>query len=383
MHSPVHAHFESWSPPVGVIFALVLAALVYWRGWVRLRKAFPNAISVWQLGAFMSGLFSLWIALGSPLAVLDHYLLSIHMVEHVLLMTVAPPLILLGAPVLSLLHALPHRFVPLALRACLRRPLAWPGERRGLGDARGEWSRVHLITGGHQEAVQEGVGALRGDQTGAGPPCPSAAAGPGREQPLRYSAFTPDSRLPTPVSPRREGGGLGRVLSHPVLCWLAAMLALVGWHVPAVFALAVRSQSWHEVEYAGFFVTGVLFWWPVVQPWPSVARWPRWSIPLYLFLATLPCDALSAFLAFCDRVVYPSYLTAPRLFNISPLQDQQCAGALMWFCATFIYLIPAVVVTVQILSPARTHLAEQPEPRRRERPGGRLIPTWRSSEDVN
>jgi putative membrane protein len=89
---------------------------------------------------------------------------------------------------------------------------------------------------------------------------------------------------------------------------------------------------------------------------------------LYLFLATLPCDALSAFLAFCDRVVYSSYLTAPRLFNISPLQDQQCAGALMWTCATFIYLIPAVVVTIQILSPASAHPAKQPEPPYTESP---------------
>jgi len=79
---------------------------------------------------------------------------------------------------------------------------------------------------------------------------------------------------------------------------------------------------------------------------------------LYLFLATLPCDALSAFLAFCDRVVYSSYLTGPRPFNISPLQDQECAGALVWACATFAYLIPAVVVTIQILSPPRM----EPEP---------------------
>jgi cytochrome c oxidase assembly factor CtaG len=80
---------------------------------------------------------------------------------------------------------------------------------------------------------------------------------------------------------------------------------------------------------------------------------------LYLFFATLPCDALSAFLAFCDRVVYSSYLTAPRLFNISPLQDQECAGALMWVWATFVYLIPAVVITIQLLSPATTCSAEQ------------------------
>src|SRR6266704_2305378 len=83
MHSPVQAHFESWSLPVPVTLALLLAAFVYAQGWFRLRKAFPHATSVWQFGAFMSGLFSLWIALGSPLAAFDHYLLSIHMVEHV------------------------------------------------------------------------------------------------------------------------------------------------------------------------------------------------------------------------------------------------------------------------------------------------------------
>ena len=79
---------------------------------------------------------------------------------------------------------------------------------------------------------------------------------------------------------------------------------------------------------------------------------PRWSVPLYLFLATLPCDTLSAFLAFCDRVVYPSYLATPRRFGISPLGDQELAGALMWVCVTFIYLLPAVIVTVELLSPS-------------------------------
>jgi putative membrane protein len=278
MSPPVQAALESWSLPVPVTFSLVLMAFIYSRGWFRLRKAFPNVISVWRLGVFMSGLFSLWIAVGSPLTAFDDDLLSIHMVQHVLLMAVAPPLILLSAPALPLLHGFPHRFVRGALGSVLR------------------WS------------------------------------------PLEW---------------------LGRVLTHPAFCWLAAMLALIGWHVPAVFELGLRSDSWHEVEHACFFATGLLFWWPVVQPWPSVARWPRWRIPLYLFLATLPCDALSAFLAFCGRVVYSPYLTAPRLFNISPLQDQECAGALMWVCATFVYLIPAVIVTIQILSPPRMDPAEQ------------------------
>ena len=289
----VHTNFEPLSSPLGVNLALCLAALIYARGWRRLHLAFPNLISVWQLGAFMSGLLALWIALGSPLGAFDHYLLSVHMAEHILMMAVAPPMILLGAPVLSLLHGFPQPFVRWARGLLLR----WP-------------------------SVQV----------------------------------------------------LGRILTHPALCWLVAMFVLVGWHVPAVFALALRSHWWHEVEYASFIATGLLFWWPVIQPWPSVARWPRWSIPLYLFLATLPCDALSAFLAFCDRVVYSSYLTAPRRFNISPLQDQQCAGALMWVCATFIYLIPAVIVIMQVLSPPRVQPAEQPKPSCTESPGGPLAP---------
>ena len=269
MSALVQSAFESWSLPVPITVALSLTAFIYSRGWIRLRSASPGVIAVWQLVAFISGIAAVWIAACSPLTALDDDLLSIHMVQHILLMAIAPPLILLGAPAMPLLHGFPHSFVRGVLGPVLRR-----------------------------QCLQ----------------------------------------------------GLGRAVTHPAFAWLAATLALLVWHFPAAFELGLRSAWWHEVEHASFFVTGLLFWWPVVQPWPSVARWPRWSIPLYLFFATLPCDTLSAFLAFCDRVVYPSYLSAPRLLSISPLQDQECAGALMWACATFSYPIPAVVVTIQILS---------------------------------
>ncbi len=118
-----------------------------------------------------------------------------------------------------------------------------------------------------------------------------------------------------------------------------------------MYEAALRNDWLHNLEHASFLAAGLLFWWPVVQPWPSTARWPRWSVPLYLFAATLPCDALSGFLAFCDRVVYVSYNSAPRLLNIPPLEDQQLAASLMWICVTIILLVPAVIVTMQILSP--------------------------------
>jgi putative membrane protein len=273
MTPAIHSEFAPWSISYPVTFALFLAACGYFRGWLRLRSTGPNLVSPWQVAAFMSGMFALWIALGSPLRALHHELLSIHMVEHVLLMAVAPPLILLGAPLRSFVQGLPQQFVRDALAAFL----CWFSAQR-----------------------------------------------------------------------------LGRVLGHPIFCWLAAVIALIGWHVPAAFELAIRSNLWHEFEYACFFGTGLLFWWPVIQPWPSVARSPQWSTVLYLFFATFPCDMLSAFLTFCDRVVYPCYLFENRHSVISPLQDQEYAGALMWISVTFVYLVPAVVTTTQLLSSPRS-----------------------------
>jgi len=260
-----------------VTLTLVALILLYSRGWYRLSKAVPKLIPIWRLAAFAGGVVSLWVAVGSPLATLDEQLLTAHMVQHLLLMILAAPLILLGAPTITLLQGLPRRFV---------RDTLGPGIR---------WRPLHR---------------------------------------------------------------LGGICTHPAFCWLAASVAVIGWHVPAAFDLALQSHCWHEIEHACFFGAGLLFWWPVIRPWPSVAGSPRWSVPLYLFFATLPCDALSAFLAFCDHVVYRPYLSARGVFNLSPLQDQQLAGALMWVTVTFAYLIPALVVTIQILSGARRHTSE-------------------------
>ncbi len=278
MSLAINSAIDSWTMPLPVTLTLLLIACVYLRGWLHLRKAFPHTISIAQFAAFISGLSALWIAIGSPINALDDELLSFHMLQHLLLMAVAPPLILLGAPFMPLLHGLPQRFVRVALGPLFRLPaLQW----------------------------------------------------------------------------------LAGFVTHPMFCLLAASTAVIAWHYPPLFELALKSVWWHEVEHICFLTTGLLFWWPVVQPWPSVARWPRWSTPLYLFLATLPCDVLSASLAFCDRVVYGSYSALPHLAGISPLEDQEFAGALMWVSVTFIYLVPAVVVTIQLLSPSTPCSSEQ------------------------
>ena len=143
----------------------------------------------------------------------------------------------------------------------------------------------------------------------------------------------------------------GRFVTHPCVAWLAGVLTVIGWHVPAAFDVTQHSAFWHSIQNGSFFVTGLLFWSPVVQPWPAVARLPGTTISLYLFAATLPCDALSAFLVFCDRVVYRQSVAEPGSL-VSALADQQTAGALMWVSITFLYLVPALVLTVRALSPA-------------------------------
>jgi len=140
----------------------------------------------------------------------------------------------------------------------------------------------------------------------------------------------------------------------PMFCWLAATVALIGWHVPVAFELGMRSNLWHEVEYACFFGTGLLFWWPVIRPWPNIVRGPRWSIVLYLFFATMPCDMLSAFLTFCDRVVYPCYCRESAFQYFTSARPRVC-GRPDVVCVTFVYLVPAVVITTQLLSTPGAH----------------------------
>jgi cytochrome c oxidase assembly factor CtaG len=141
----------------------------------------------------------------------------------------------------------------------------------------------------------------------------------------------------------RRAGSLGAAVAW----WLAASVTLVLWHVPAVFALAMRSPVWHAVEQASFLATGFLFWLPVVEPWP-VRPLPPWSVVLYLFMATLPCDVLSGFLVFSDRIAYGVYLSAAS--DAAVLSDQQRAGALMWTVVTIVYLVAGALISARLLA---------------------------------
>src|SRR5450631_512044 len=270
MSASLQAALASWTLHPWIVLSLLLTALVYWRGWRRLQISRPAQFPAWRVACFFAGLATLWIAIASPLDALGGMLLFAHMAQHLILMSVAPPLILLGAPVVPLLRGLPRWFVR---------------------DTLGPFFGIRSL---HQA---------------------------------------------------------GQFLTRPIVCWLAMNIAYIGWHLVPAYELALRSSTWHEAEHACFFFSCILFWWPVILPWPSVARGSRWIMLPYLVSADLVNTALSAFFCFAGRVLYPTYVQAPRLFGLSALQDQIAAGALMWVIGSTIFLVPAVSITVQLLSP--------------------------------
>ncbi len=140
-------------------------------------------------------------------------------------------------------------------------------------------------------------------------------------------------------------------LTNPLVAWIAFVAATWLWHLPATFQLALRSDRWHLVEHACFFTTGLMFWYPVVQPWPSAARWPRWAMLPYLLLADGQNTVLAALFMFSGRVIYPYYAASPRIAGFTPLGDQIVAGAIMWVPGSIFYLVPATLIMFQMLAP--------------------------------
>lgn len=287
--SPPANILAAWSFPPLPLIALTITLLLYLRGWRAAHRTRPAELPPWRAVCFTAGIASLWIALASPIDALDDFLLAAHMIQHFILMSIAPPLIVLGAPTVPLLRGLPKAF-RVVLRPLFR--LRW----------------------------------------------------------LRH---------------------LARFFIHPVVAWLLMNIAYLGWHVPAAFELTFRSEAIHQSEHACFFFTSVAFWWVVLAPWPTRRAWPRWTVIPYLLSADVLNTILSATLAFSGRVLYPSYLGAQRISSLTPLQDQIAAGAEMWVLNSLVFLAPAVVLTVSMLSPRRLQQVSEYDPRWAKRPGAR------------
>lgn len=228
-----------------------------------------------QLVCFLAGLLAIFLALASPIEAYSSFLLHIHMVQHLLLMMAAPPLLWLGDPLLPLLRGLPA--------------------------------------------------------------------------PVRQYWISPlfRSRLTRSV--------FGRLTSLPV-AWVLFIAATWIWHAPQLYQLALVSPGWHYLQHAFFLATAMLFWFPVVQPYPARISGNRWAILPYLFLADIQNTALSSLLTFSEKPLYPWYSTMPRLWDLSAVQDQNIAGVIMWVPGSLAFLLPLAWIGCRLL------FGKSPEP---------------------
>jgi putative membrane protein len=261
--------FTRWDVPVLPTALLALVAVIYTTGWARARRTRPAELPHWRLAAFLSGLASIFVAISSPLDTFSESLLFMHMAQHFVLMSIAPPLLVLGAPVVPLLRGTPRSVI----------------------------------------------------------------------------------RILEPVFRSRAVLALLRHPKRNLLAWLAMNVAYVGWHIPAAYEFALKSENWHNVEHACFLCTSVLFWWPVVRPWPSRPIKSQLFLIPYLACADLVNTGVSAFLCFSGQLIYPSYADVQRPFPLSALNDQIAAGAFMWVFGSLVFLVPVVAIIGRALSP--------------------------------
>jgi putative membrane protein len=283
MESAAQAIFEEWSPPLFLTVSMFLVAAVYTRGWFLIRKTRRSQFPSWRLGCFLLGIGTLWISIASPLDGFADVLLSAHMVEHLLLMSFVPPLVLLGQPVIPILRGLPRLFTRSILGPLIRLKI------------------------------------------------------------LRQFAHW---------------------LTTPAVAWLAMNLTFLAWHIPAAYDFALENERIHDFEHLCFLATAILFWWPLLRPWPRRSGSLGWFMLPYLVFADIVNTILSAFLAFCERPVYAYYLREPNAFGIAPLTDQRAGAAAMWVIGSIVFLVPAVIITFLLLGqrsrPQDSHAVRQP-----------------------
>lgn len=202
--------------------------------------------------AFFAGVGLMFLSLNGPLHRLsDDYLFSAHMVQHMLVMMLMPPLLIGGIP-------------PWLIRAALR--VGW----------------------------------------------------------VRIAA---------------------RVLTHPVVAFVAYNAVFIGWHFPQFYNWALINHDAHILQHLMFMAVAVMMWWPVMNPVRELEVIPTGPLLiLYIFVFGIPATAISAFLTLSDRVFYPWYALAPRIAGLSALDDQRLGGLIMWVPGMLIFWIAMTIV---------------------------------------
>jgi putative membrane protein len=149
-----------------------------------------------------------------------------------------------------------------------------------------------------------------------------------------------------------------RAVTRPFVAlplWLGGYML---WHVPALYDAALEHHALLHLEHLTYLVTGLLLWWPVLQPQP-------WSLSsgakaAYLFAAFVFASPLGLLLALLPSPLYDFYVEAPRLRGLTPLADQQIAGIAMALSEAIVFFAVFTVYFVRFMAEEEAPEAEEP-----------------------
>ena len=129
------------------------------------------------------------------------------------------------------------------------------------------------------------------------------------------------------------------LVSHPVSATALHGLTLWAWHAPPLYAWALENTAIHRFQHISFFATSLLFWWVLLHG-RGVGRSVRLRDGIAiacLFVTVLHSGVLGALLTISTRVWIPGQGALAGEFGLSPLEDQQLAGILMWVPMGMLY----------------------------------------------
>ena len=141
---------------------------------------------------------------------------------------------------------------------------------------------------------------------------------------------------------RRAWQVVWRSISNGFSAFLISGIVLWVWHAPALFQATLDHEWVHAAQHISFLVTALLFWWAVMRGRQHAANYGL--AVLYMFATAIHSGLLGALLTFARTVWYPAYSGTTAEWGLTPLEDQQIGGLIMWIPAGLVYVIAGLAL---------------------------------------
>jgi putative membrane protein len=133
-----------------------------------------------------------------------------------------------------------------------------------------------------------------------------------------------------------------RTLTNPLVAWAVHAVALWVWHVPALFQATLTSEWVHTAQHLSFLISALLFWWALVHGRQGLMGYGAGV--LYMFTTMVHSGLLGALITFAGSAWYPAYNGLTASWGLTPLDDQQLGGLIMWIPAGLVYIFAGLAL---------------------------------------